>query len=108
MASWGSYSYIYGPLITAVAVAMLVVLLRWTIARGRSVVSRPSKSGAENDYGLLVPIASPTTFIEAELIRSQLVAAGVRATLAPTTAGPRVMVFPAEEKVARALLRGPR
>jgi len=108
VASWGSYSYIYGPLITAVAVAMLVVLLRWTFARGRSVVSRPSKSGAENDYGLLVPIASPTTFIEAELIRSQLVAAGVRATLAPTTAGPRVMVFPAEEKVARALLRGPR
>ena len=108
MASWGSYSYLYGPLITAVAVVLLVFLLRWTFARGRSLVSRPSKSGAEHEYGLLVPIASPTTFIEAELLRAQLVAAGVRATLAPTTAGPRVMVFPADEKVARALLRGPR
>ena len=55
-----------------------------------------------------MPVASPATFVEAELIRSRLVAAGVRATLAPTTTGPRVMVFPDEEKVARALLRGPR
>lgn len=108
MASWGSYSYIYGPIITAVVVAVLVLLLRWTFARGRSVVARPARQGAEHDYGLLVPVASPATFVEAELLRSQLVAAGVRATLAPTTTGPRVMVFPDEEKVARALLRGPR
>ena len=108
MSSWGSYSYIYGPLITAVAVAVLVLLLRWTFARGHSLVSRPGRRGTEHEYGLLVPVASPATFVEAELIRSRLVAAGVRATLAPTTTGPRVMVFPDEEKVARALLRGPR
>jgi len=54
-----------------------------------------------------VPVATPATFVEAELIRSQLVGAGIRATLAPTVQGPRVMVFREEERIARALLRGP-
>ena len=108
MASWGSYSYVYGPVIAALAVAVLVLLLRWTSARGHSLVSRQARRGADHEYGLLVPVASPATLVEAELIRSRLVAAGVRATVVPTTTGPRVMVFPDEEKVARALLRGPR
>ena len=40
-----------------------------------------------------------------ELIRARLVGQGVRATLAPTTEGPRVMVFDEEASVARALLK---
>lgn len=107
MTSWGSYSYLFGPVIAIVAVGVLVLLLRWTYSRGHSVVARPARAGSEEEYGLLVPVASPGSFVEAELIRSQLVAAGVRATLAPTTSGPRVMVFREEEKIARTLLRGP-
>lgn len=108
MASWGSYSAFYGPFVAVVAVAVLVLLLRWTFGRGRSIVSRPARRGAEGEYGLLVPVASPGSFVEAELIRARLVAAGVRATLAPTTSGPRVMVFATHERVARALLQEPR
>ena len=106
VASWGSYSAFYGPIIAVAAVVVLVLLLRWTFGRGSSVISRPARVGAEDEYGLLVPVASPASFVEAELIRARLVGVGIRATLAPTTSGPRVMVFPQEERVARAILRG--
>ena len=105
MASWGSYSYVYGPAVAFLAVALLVLLLRWTFRRGTSVVQRRPRRGPASDYGLLVAVAEPPTFAEAELIRARLVAQGVRATLAPTTEGPRVMVFGEEASVARALLR---
>lgn len=105
--TWGSYSYVYGPIVAVVAVAVLVLLLRWTFGHGRSFVARPARQGREGEYGLLVPVAAPDTFVEAEMIRARLVAAGVRATLAPTQDGPRVLVFPTEEQVARALLLGP-
>jgi hypothetical protein len=105
MASWGSFSYVYGPAVAFLAVALLVLLLRWTFRRGSSVVERAPRRGAASDYGLLVPVAEPPTFAEAELIRARLVAQGIRATLAPTTEGPRVLVFGEEASVARALLR---
>jgi hypothetical protein len=41
-------------------------------------------------------------------MRAALVEHGVRATLAPTTDGPRVLVFADEARAARAVLRGPR
>ena len=102
---WQSYSYTYGPLVAFAAVALLALLLRWTFARGHSVVPRRPRSGTESEYGLLVPVAAPPTFVEAEMIRQRLLASGIRATLAPTTQGPRVLVFPEEERTARALLR---
>jgi hypothetical protein len=105
VASWGSYSYVYGPAVAFLAVGLLAMLLRWTFRRGSSVVERRPRRGPASDYGLLVAVAEPPTFAEAELIRARLVAQGVRATLAPTTEGPRVMVFGEEASVARALLR---
>jgi len=104
MASWGSYSYLFGPVVAFLLVALLALLLRWTFARGRSLVERPSRRGGASDYGLLVAVAEPATFVEAELIRLELTDAGIRATLAPTTAGPRVMVFEADAGSARAHL----
>jgi hypothetical protein len=38
-------------------------------------------------------------------MRRRLVDAGLRATLAPTTDGPRVLVFPEDVKNARLVLR---
>jgi hypothetical protein len=100
--------YVMEPLMALLVVGVLVLLLRWTFRRGHSFVAAPPRSGGERDYGLLVPVASPATFVEAELIRAALVDHGVRATLAPTTDGPRVLVFAEEARAARAVLRGPR
>ncbi|MGL5856950.1 MAG: hypothetical protein ACRC35_00815 [Angustibacter sp.] len=108
MPGWGSYSFVYGPLLAFVAVGVLIILLRWTFRRGRSVAIRPTRPGDPADYGLLEPVAEPASFAEAELIRSRLVGQGLRATLASTTEGPRVLVFRDEARTARALLREPR
>lgn len=102
--NWGSYSYAFGPLVALVAVAVLVLLLRWTFSRGRSLVERRPQRGSEEEYGLLEVVSAPGTFVEAEVQRRTLVDAGIRATLAPTTEGPRVMVFPSEAGLARQIL----
>ena len=107
MPSWGSYSFLFGPLVALLLVALLTLLLRWTFGRGRSLVQRRPMAGGADEYGLLVPVAEPATFVEAELIRRRLVDVGIRATLAPTTEGPRVMVFGADAPAARAHLAAP-
>ena len=104
MPSWDSYSYLFGPLVAFGAVGVLVLLLRWTFSRGSSLVARPGTPGREDAYGLLVAIAAPGTYVEGELMRRRLLDAGIRAMLAQTLDGPRVMVFPEDEPVARALL----
>ncbi|MEJ5914988.1 hypothetical protein [Pseudokineococcus sp. 1T1Z-3] len=105
MPGWGSYSILFGPLVALVAVAVIALLLRWGWSRGHSLVPGRARAGGEGDYGLLVPVAEPTTFVEAEALRARLEAEGLRATLAPTTDGPRVLVFPRDEHVARDILR---
>jgi len=105
--NWGSYSFLFGPLVAVVMLVVLTFLLRWTFGRGRSLVERPGRRGTPADYGLLVPVADPPTVIEAEIVRRRLEAAGIRATMAPTTLGPRVMVFGPDEQKARALLAEP-
>jgi hypothetical protein len=99
-----SASYLVGPLLAFGVVGVLVLLLRWTYQRGDSVVAKPSRRGAEDSYGLLVPVASPATYAEGEMLRRTLEDAGVRANLAQTLDGPRVMVFPDDEQQARDLL----
>jgi hypothetical protein len=100
-------AYATEPLVALLVVGLLVLLLRWTFRRGGSLVASAPHRGGERDYGLLVPVATPATFIEAELLRALLEDHGVRATLAPTTDGPRVLVFADQERAARAVLRGP-
>lgn len=102
---WGSYSYVFGPLLAFGALGVLVLLLRWAFAHGTSLVERRPRAGSPEEYGLLVPVAEPPTFVEAEIMRRRLVDAGLRATLAPTTQGPAVMVFPRDLDKARAVLR---
>jgi len=101
-----SYHYAIGPTIALVVVAVLVLLLRWTFSHGRSVVERRPERGSSEEYGLLEVVSAPATFVEAEVQRRTLVDAGIRATLAPTTEGPRVMVFPDQAGLARQLLDG--
>ncbi len=104
MAEWGSYSFLFGPLVAAVVLLVLIGLLRWTFTRGRSLVPGRPRPGRPDDYGLLVAVASPATVIEAEMLRRRLEDAGIRSTLAQTTEGPRVMVFRTERLVAEHVL----
>jgi hypothetical protein len=103
--SWGSLSFLFGPVVAFGVVGVLVLLLRWAFSGGRSLVERRPVPGPHDQYGLLVRVAAPATFVEAEMIRRRLVAAGLRATLAPTTEGPAVMVFPEDERTARLVMR---
>ena len=105
MPLWDSYSFAFGPLVALAVVLVLVLLLRWTFSRGRSLVERRSPAGEETDYGLLTAVAAPSTFVEAELVRQRLLEHGIRATLAPTTVGPRVMVFPDDVAIAQEVIR---
>ncbi|HEX5510883.1 MAG TPA: hypothetical protein VFX41_04160 [Actinomycetales bacterium] len=89
-----------------VVLGVLMLLLRWTFSRGHSLVESPPKVGRPDEYGLLVSVAEPKTFIEAEMIAARLRDAGLRATLAPTLDGPRVLVFESEREQALKLLAG--
>jgi hypothetical protein len=98
------FAYILSPLTALIAVGVLILLLRWAFSRGGSLVRRTPGPGPQGDYGLLVPVALPGSYIEGELLRHQLEEAGLRATLAQTTDGPAVMVWPQDERAARLVL----
>lgn len=106
MPTWGSYSYVYGPAMALFALGVLVLVLRWAFGRGNSVVERPPMSGNPDQYGLLDSIASPGTYIEAEILRQRLEAKGIKATVAMTNDGPRVMVWP-EDRTRAETIVGP-
>ncbi len=93
-------------LMTSVAVVgVLALLLRWAYGgRKRSLVERRPTAGSVDDYGLMVSIASPGTFIEGEVARQRLAGAGIRAQLVTTAEGPRLMVLREQESAARRLL----
>jgi hypothetical protein len=105
---WNSFSFAFGPLVAAVLVGLFVLILRWAFRRGSSVVAAPARPGASDDYGLLVPVAYPPTYVEGEVLRRLLEDSGVRANLATTLDGPRVMVWPQDEERARRVLAGGR
>lgn len=89
-------------IISVLMVGVLSLLLRWAFGgRSRSLVARRSSPGSEDQYGLLVAIASPGTYIEGEVARQRLEDAGIRASLVSTTEGPRLMVFQEDEAAAR-------
>ena len=102
-----TFSFVTWPLIAIGAVAVLMLILRWAYSPGHSLVERRPHTGAPDEYGMLTTVASPATFIEGERLRLRLEASGIRATLVPTTQGPRLMVFPDDAKIARALLESP-
>ncbi len=51
-----------------------------------------------------MPVAAPATYVEGEVLRRRLEDSGVRANLATTLEGPRVMVWPSDEERAREVL----
>jgi hypothetical protein len=98
---WGSYSYAFGPVVAFALLGLLVLLLRWAFRRGGSLVVA---KGREDQYGMLTPVASPPDYASGEMLRRRLEDAGIRANLASTLDGPRVMVWPQDVAKAKAVI----
>lgn len=101
--AWNAFSYAFGPLAAFGALGVLILVLRWAFGRRASVVAAAPRVGRPEEYGLLVPVASPSNFIEGELLRRRLEDAGIRANLASTVDGPRILVWPQDLPRARDL-----
>lgn len=106
MPAWSSYSYMFGPLVAAMAIGTFILVLVWSSKRGSSVVAPAPRPSTETDYGLLVVVSRPASYIEGEVQRRTLEAADIKATLVQTLEGPRLMVWPSDEARARELMRG--
>ena len=108
MPDWSAFSFLFVPAVTFGAIGLLVLVLRWAFSGSPSgsLVARQPRPGPPEAYGLLVPVAAPVTEFEGELLRRSLEEHGLPASLAMTSDGPRVLVWPADERRARAVLRG--
>jgi hypothetical protein len=92
-------------LTSLLVVGVLALILRWAFGGGsRSLVARRPTPGSAEEYGLMVAVAAPGTFVEGEVDRQRLEEAGIRAQLVTTTDGPRLMVLEEDEATARRLL----
>lgn len=108
MPSWNAFSYTFGPLVALFGMGIFIALLRWAFSRGGSLIAGPVTPGDPDDYGLMVVVATPQTFIDGEIMRRTLIDHKIRANLVNTNVGPRIMVWPADEATARQILsRGP-
>lgn len=103
----GSFSFLVGPLIAVIAIGGLMLVSRWMSGQRESLVERPARPGAEEEYGLMIPVASPRSSRESQRVAAQLASAGVRARAVETTEGPRVMVWAEDVARARAVLDPP-
>jgi hypothetical protein len=101
---WGSFSFAFGPVVALCVLGVFIIILRWSHKKGDSVVAGPVRPSVPTDYGMLVPIASPETYAEGEIMRRRLEDSKIRANLAYTLAGPRVMVWPSDVERARSVL----
>lgn len=89
-------------------ILFFVFVLKWSSKRGGSLISKPTRPGRMDDYGLLTAVSAPPTVIEAEILKRTLIDAGIRATVALTNEGPRVMVWPIDESKAFDILKSRR
>ena len=103
MPAWSTYSYAFGPLVAVLAIGVFVLVLRWSSKKG-SLVAAPARKGDEGEYGLLVVVSRPPDYISGDIQRRTLEEANIRATLVYTTEGPRVMVWPDDERIAGQVL----
>ncbi len=103
-----SYHYLLGPLVAAVALALIVLMCRWvfsTSTRDRRNAEARARAQAAGDYGLLVPVAVVRTQEDADLLRDVLRDAGIRGTIAAAPSGGlAVLVFRADATRASSLV----
>ena len=85
-------------------VALLALILRWAFSHNNSLIEKDKVIGSEDQYGLLKVAHSPKNHIEGEMLRQKLIAVGIKATLSQTKAGPKLLVFEKDLKIAKATL----
>ena len=72
-------SLFWAPFVAFGVVGVLALILRWAWSgRKDSLLSTPARSGAEGDYGLLVPVAVPRDAQDGQRLAQQLDEHGVR------------------------------
>jgi hypothetical protein len=76
-----------------VALGILIVVLKWGFSSNGNFLVTPIKAGKKNDYGLLTPLPTPASYIEAQMKLQKLIDLNVKATLTQTLDGPQIMVF---------------
>lgn len=104
-----SYHYLVGPLISLVALGVIVLLCRWVFSTSDREKRMARRAGTappvrRGDYGLLVPVATVRTADDAVMLRDVLQAAGIRSTVAADDEGADVLVFRADALRARDLV----
>lgn len=101
-----SYHYLVGPLVTLVALGVILLMCRWVFStsdRDQRTARRLAAAAARReagDYGLLVPVATARTADDAQMLSDLLRDAGIRCTVADG----EVMVFPTDAARARDLV----
>lgn len=107
MGSWGSYSFLYGPLVALLALGGLALVARWASRPGTSLIEAPPTPGTAEEYGLLIPVASPPSDRVSHELAARLGEAGIRCREVRTTDGRRIMVWSDDVARARSVLDPP-
>lgn len=97
--SLGSWSFLFGPTVAVLMLVVVLVLLKWAFARGRSVVT----PAATEDF--LVEVGRFGNAIEAEYFRCVLDRAGIESALRAVAAYQLLLVPESKTTAAKALLR---
>jgi hypothetical protein len=106
--NWGSYSFLFGPVLALMALGGLALVARWASQSGTSLIETPARQGTAEEYGLMIPVASPPSSRASHDVANRLTSAGVRCREVDTVDGPRVMVWAEDVARARAVLDSPR
>jgi hypothetical protein len=104
---FGSYSFLVGPVIAALAIGGLMLISRWMSGQRDSLIEREPHAGPPEEYGLMIPVASPRNGAAADQVRARLGEAGLESRAVQTTEGLRVMVWAEDVARARAVLDSP-
>jgi len=85
-------------------VAVLALILKWAFSNNKSLIEKDKVIGSEDQYGLLKVVHTPKNHIEGEMLRQKLISVGIKATLAQTNNGPKILVFEKDLRIAKATL----
>ena len=98
-----AYEYVFGPIVAVAAIGLFVLVLKWANRRGTSLVAaRAARGGGRiRDAGALT---SPRPTSRGEIQRRTLEEAGHPGQPRVHAGGPRVMVWPDDERRARELI----
>lgn len=101
MAQDHSYSFLLGPVVSVLALLMIVLICRWVF----SSADRASVDAVRPpDFGLLVPVSVARTREDADMVRDLLREAGIRAGISDEGGQLQVLVFEQDLERARALV----